>query len=754
MRAITSFIKEMLLEGDEPETSDDGERSWESITSSVESFSAWLDDNLGRAKAEIDQAKSSADKSADEITSEFESYVQRGMSSEDWQAFASEEAILTPEKREQIRKDVDDEFALLFSEAGVVISDNDVVNFRYSIRNLLEKDLADDSINYPYRTAFYIIAYDKGIYTFGDAFSNIMGNTASLISLPFAAAGLALDEPAGGDPAEDAGLSNTEVVVYALGGTALSVPLAKFLSNLLGHAVLETGVKKALKLLPGDFFNSISRSRIQAALQNEAEWKEMTKRISSESLIRSEKKGIADVYNAWLRAYKDGISYGNFIEELTRFRSNVQPFTDAGGKEITVTVKSSQVAGSQTVNLGNATFNTSVLDGLNSVEEFEEFAFEIARRFIYRALENKDIQKASKGSIGSAKEFFTGVTFRDLLEDSKFNAVDPKFLDFADFLDSFRAGSDSDLGDKIANRLIRAVSSDPDAVRFDPFEAGKTLPNKFTIQTSGSGIDDAKKLSDGVKRCIDNIMKLSEDLAEPATTLTMLGKIFKGGRTIIAGKYGLLTGLKGSLALAGLGEFANILAGDDESTTLLQASIIATGAVIRRDAYDAFVSIREQEPDINIMGISKNVGISARIEGKFKKADKELSNLLKRPVGDPDNDAGQVDMAQIRDLYDEALKGTVQSALETAGWIGGAAAGARTGSAITKILPPAMGARFRAPIIAGSTVLGSILGPAAVRYAEELDAGTIDVPEQPERKGAVKESIDLKLLRNLIRSIL
>jgi hypothetical protein len=225
-------------------------------------------------------------------------------------------------------------------------------------------------------------------------------------------------------------------------------------------------------------------------------------------------------------------------------------------------------------------------------------------------------------------------------------------------------------------------------------------------------------------------MKLSEDLAEPATTLTMLGKIFKGGRTIIAGKYGLLTGLKGSLGLAGLLEFANISVGDDESTTLLQASIIATGAVIRRDAYDAFVSIREQEPDINIMGISKNVGINARIEGKFKKADKELSNLLRRPVGDPENDLGPDDMMRIEALYEEALKGTVETVMEKLGWISGAAAGARVGFETSKKLPP----NLRTPVFIGSSIAGGILGAAGIRYAEEMGGGSIDVPSPSQDK--------------------
>jgi len=789
MRAIKSFIKEALLERDEPsDETQDGQSSeqdenslvstvWEIVTSSGSSLAAWVDEKAGRAKTEIDKAEDSAGKTAEEAEEEFESFVERGMSKADWQLFSSEEAMLTQDKREQIRKDVDNEFKKLGSGAGVIIEDNDVINFRYGIKNLLQKDFEDAEINYPYRTAFYIIAYQRGIYTFGDAFSNIMETTASTLRLPVMLASLAFEEPAGGDPSKDTELTNTEIVGLSGLGVFFGGPILKFLGHLAGEIVTEAGIKKLFRLLPGDFLGRISRTRVQSALKDEASWKLLTNRLRSETYAASGKKSIVDVMDAWFRSYEDGISYSNFVRQMLVLRTFAKLFVEGKVMRLVVNDLNPEGALSQRA-VGVLNVNIKDLVRLSTIDEVEEFVFEFARRFLYISLQESGIKKAAKGIPGTAEKFLQDSSFAAIFksetdEIADFNRAKPEFIEFADFLDAVYRTKDinneaNDFATMLASRAAKLSESKPGLIDWEPSTPGTPLPATFRISTRSS--QGAAEVFDASKKGVKNMLSLSEDLAEPAAQLTMLSKFFRFARSTVVGKLGLVRAIKLALASAGVIEFATILAGDDEAITLLQSTIIATGAVIRRDAYDAFVDIRQAEPDINIMGIAKNVGIATRIEGKFQDADKALSNLLRRPVGDPENDLGLDDMMRIEALYEEALKGTVETVMEKLGWIAGAAAGARVGLKASKMLPPILDF----PVIMGGSVVGSaaggigsaaggiglaaggILGAAGIRYAEEMGGGSIDVPSpsQDKKKDDIKESIDLKLLKTLIRNIL
>jgi len=796
MRAIKSFIKEALLEADVPESSEpiqddldtleQGARSalgaaWEEITSSGSSLAAWLDEKIGRAKTEIDKAEDSAGKTAEEADAEFESYVGRGMSTDDWQLFSAEEAILSTSKREQIRQDVDTEFANLGTGAGAVITDNEVINFRHGIKNLLQKDFGDSEINYPYRTAFYIIAYERGIYTFGDAFSNIMENTASALALPFMVGGLAFEEPAGGDPSKDDELTNTEIVGLSVLGVAFSGTLIKFLGHLLGEVATEAGLKKILKNTPlvGQIFSKVSRTRVQDALKDTGQWNELVTRLRSESYAAAGKKSIVDVINAWFRSYKDGINYSKFASKMILIRSFANLFSD--DRSVKLVVYDANPDGSLAGRtLGDVKVKLKDLSGLSSIDDIEEFVFEFARRFLYLSLEESSVQKAAKGVPGTAEKFLKSARLAEVFSAefgviSELGPARQEFIEFADFLDAIQrtpsiTSEKNDFASMLSSRIESLYAKDSGAIEYTPSLSmvGKDLPETVRISTNSP---DLPPIFDQAKKGINNMLSLSEDLAEPAAQLTMWSKFFRFARTTVAGEWGLVRALKLSLASAGVIEFATILAGDDEAITLLQSTIIATGAAIRKDAYDAFVDIRQDEPDINIMGIAKNAGIATRIEGKFQDADKELSNLLRRPVGDPDNDAGPDDMTRIRELYEQALVGTVASVAEQAGWVAAGTTGAILGfvkgsRAVPGGYPGSAALRLTGGVAgaAAGGIIAAQLGAAGVRVAEEnLGAGAVEVPAGGNVTGAARstvnpgsknESFEMGLLKTLIRNIL
>ncbi len=736
MRSIESYIREVILnEQDDGSLADQaadaaqsasaraqaaaaearatGEEIFDDTTADVREIWSKMGDYWSSIESKISGEAAELEGQARDIADEATTIARTGMTRNMLQLLENEALLLKPDRLEKIKKDVEAQLAQE-SEAGVVISDNDLVNFRHGIRMMLLRDYADPPLTYPYRTAIYISAHRRNIETVTElVFDTLNYGMRAFLALPSLGKSIGLRKPAGGDP--DATTSAAEYAKYAAYGAG-----GTLLLKLGAEAGLHVGLEKVVKWFIQKGINpQVFRNRVRSVLINSDAWNSLVKTIEGGVSTRESASDIIPQFVNYLRAYEQGVNYETFIKSFKEAKRLSKVF-GAPPVRPTITFRVFEPTltgtGARAKFLGKFQIDPNIIDDFTNPEEVDDFIREFSRRVLLKRLGSADV------TAGSLDQYVSKGEIQVIMSDTDYGPINPKFVEFAKVLDIFQTQKEDGIVEAIGAR-IRSVIGDNQyspatgessidivpGLRFIPAKTGddpiKPITNEFTLSPEGL---ELPTLTTDIQQGAKGMASAAEALVTPTYTLTMLGQVMKLGRrtAIVTG-----TALTAALAAGGLAKFVEVgLLDSGDGIAYVPAALASSAAAIRKDAFESFQETLDLEPDIDVLGLQTNVAGGNVNEGIFAQADEILLRLLEEPIGSDTLDLGPDRMKKAADLYAEALRLTLEewSVLSSS-----TLSGLAIGAAASLYLGPTSvitGAASRAAMLRAAGISGAIGG--------------------------------------------